>query len=113
MREGPQIFSACGSSIACSTGRWAGNSAAEYVKGANEPVINREQVDREKERIYAPVKRSDKGMDWKELEAGIAKVLQDYCGDTLTEELMKIGLTHLKRSGNRKHPHFSLEIPTS
>ncbi len=35
------------------------------------------------------------GIDWKELECGIGKAMQDYCGDVKTEELMKIGLTSL------------------
>jgi succinate dehydrogenase/fumarate reductase flavoprotein subunit len=34
-------------------------------------------------------------MNWKELECGIAKVMQDYCGDIKTEELMNIGLQSL------------------
>ncbi len=91
---GQQIFNGCGASHACSTGRWAGSRAAEYAAQASESVINREQVDREKTRVYAPVERRD-GINWKELEGGIARVMQDYCGDTKTEELIKIGLKSL------------------
>lgn len=91
---GQQIFNGVGASHACCTGRWAGNRAAEYAATASESVIDREQVDREKARVYAPAKRSN-GMDWKELESGIAKVMQDYCGDIKTEELMNIGLRSL------------------
>ena len=91
---GQQIFDGCGASHACSTGRWAGNRAAEYAMRADEPVVNSEQVDSEKARVYVPIERSD-GIDWKELESGIAKVMQDYCGDTKTEELINIGLKSL------------------
>lgn len=92
---GQQLFDGCGASYACSTGRWAGSSAAECAMQVGElATVNREQVDREKARVYAPIERSG-GMDWKELECGIAKVMQDYCGDTKTEELMKIGLKSL------------------
>ena len=38
---------------------------------------------------------AEPGMEWKEISAGIAKVMQNYCGDTKTEELMKICLQSL------------------
>jgi len=91
---GQQIFNGCGASHACCTGRWAGRTAAEYAIGAHEPAISRAQVEREKARVYAPVMRDD-GINWKELAGGIAKVMQDYCGDIKTEELMSIGLQTL------------------
>jgi succinate dehydrogenase/fumarate reductase flavoprotein subunit len=31
-------------------------------------------------------------MDWKELNAGVCKVMQDYCGEFKTDELLKLGL---------------------
>ena len=31
-------------------------------------------------------------MDWKELSAGISKVMQDYCGEIKNEELLRLGL---------------------
>jgi succinate dehydrogenase/fumarate reductase flavoprotein subunit len=34
-------------------------------------------------------------MDWKELNAGICKILQDYCGELKNEELLTIGLKWL------------------
>lgn len=93
---GQQIFDGCGASYACSTGRWAGYSAAEYAMKVKELApVSREQIDREKARVYAPVERND-GIDWKELEAGIAKVMQDYCGDVKDGELLKIGLKTLQ-----------------
>jgi succinate dehydrogenase/fumarate reductase flavoprotein subunit len=80
---------------ACSTGRYAGRKAAEYALGAVRPVIEREQVENEKARIYAPVDRKD-GMDWKELNIGICQIMQHYCGDIRNEESLKIGLKWLK-----------------
>jgi succinate dehydrogenase/fumarate reductase flavoprotein subunit len=79
---------------ACSTGRWAGLSAAQYAKSAQAPKPSKKQIKQEKERIYQP-SRNDKGINWKELAAGIAKVMQDYCGDVKNEELMNIGLDYL------------------
>ena len=45
----------------------------------------------EKTRVYAPVKRQD-GVDWKEFNFGINKIMQVYCGDPKSEELMNLGL---------------------
>jgi hypothetical protein len=95
---GQQIFNCCGASLACSTGRWAGRRAAEYAATVTQAPIDRRQVDVKKARVYAPIERRARrhaGIEWKELEAGIGKVMQDYCGDVKTEELMRIGLTAL------------------
>jgi succinate dehydrogenase/fumarate reductase flavoprotein subunit len=109
------MFDGMGVAHACSTGRWAGNHAAQYATTAKEPVlyrdqIGRDQIDREKARIYAPVKRTD-GIDWKEMAAGIAKVMQDYCGDTKTEELMNIGMIALKEIQEAEATHLTARNP--
>jgi succinate dehydrogenase/fumarate reductase flavoprotein subunit len=92
---GQQVFDSCGASLACSTGRWAGRRAAEYAVSATPGRISEEQVSREKTRVYRPIEQED-GIDWKELESGIAKAMQDYCGDTKTGELLRIGLITLR-----------------
>jgi succinate dehydrogenase/fumarate reductase flavoprotein subunit len=92
---GQIIFDGIGASHACCTGRWAGRHAAEYALKTARSTINRAQVESEKHRIYAPLMR-DEGVEWKELECGIAKVMQDYCGDTKTAELMDIGLKYIE-----------------
>jgi len=51
---------------ASTTGRYAGRKAAEYAETATGADIDRKQVDAEKTRVYAPVKRQD-GIGWKEL----------------------------------------------
>ncbi len=72
----------------CYAGRKAAASAAACSAGAES---DRGQVEREKARIYAPLRRHN-GMDWKELNAGICRVMQDYCGELKNDELLKIGL---------------------
>jgi len=91
---GGQLLSGNGAAQACATGRYAGRTAAKYAQQANEPVIDRSQVDKEKQRVYAPVERKD-GIDWKELNAGIARVMQDYCSETRNEPTLNIGLKWL------------------
>jgi succinate dehydrogenase/fumarate reductase flavoprotein subunit len=77
------------------TGRWAGAKAADYALKAGESVIDRGQVEKEKARVYAPIKRKE-GMEWKELNAGICRVMQEWCGEKKSEELLKTGLIWLK-----------------
>ncbi len=77
------------------TGRYAGRKAAEYARKATEPVIERKQVDAEKARVYAPVMRKD-GMGWKELKAGLCRIMQDYCGEYKTDRTLELGLKYLR-----------------
>lgn len=88
---GVQQFAPGDHAYAAATGRYAGRKVADYVVGVGEPVIDRKQVEMEKARVYAPVQRKN-GMEWKELNAGVCKVMQDYCGAVKSEELLKIGL---------------------
>ena len=92
---GEQTFSPGDHSYAASTGRYAGRKAAGYSRQISRSEISGEQVTLEKARIYAPVKRSE-GVDWKELHAGIARVMQMFCSEYKTELLLNMGLDALK-----------------
>ena len=91
---GDQIFAGNYHHHAAVTGRYAGRKAAEYAIMADEPILHRIQVEEEKTRIYTPIKRNE-GIEWKELNAGICRVMQNYCGDPKNGELFKIGLMWL------------------
>lgn len=80
--------------VASATGRYAGRKAAANAQKADDPVIDRKQVDKEKTRVYAPVNRKD-GIGWKELQAGISRIMQDYCGEYKSEEILETGLRWL------------------
>ncbi len=92
---GEQLFSFGDHSFAATTGRYAGRKAADYSTGVSESKICREQVDLEKKRVYAPVKRTS-GIEWKELNAGIARTMQYFCSEYKTERLFNMGLDTLK-----------------
>ena len=93
---GTQMFSPEDHSYAAATGRYAGRKAAAYAREIGGSRISREQVNREKARVYAPIKRSD-GMEWKELHAGIARAMQYYCSEFKTENLLNMGLGTLQK----------------
>jgi len=91
---GVQLAGGADHAASAATGRYAGRNAAEYARGAREPVADRTQIDGEKVRVYAPVVRSH-GVGWKELQAGLCRVMQDYCGEYRSEETLELGLEWL------------------
>jgi succinate dehydrogenase/fumarate reductase flavoprotein subunit len=92
---GSQMYSAGDHSWAASTGRYAGRKAAAYAGQVDQAPVSREQIDLEKTRVYAPIKRSD-GVDWKELHAGISRAMQYFCSDYKTETLLNMGMGALQ-----------------
>jgi succinate dehydrogenase/fumarate reductase flavoprotein subunit len=106
---GTQMFAPEDHSYAAATGRYAGRKAAAYAKQTGKSKISREQVDREKARVYAPIKRTS-GIEWKELHAGIARVMQYYVSEFKTESLLNMGLGVLKRIEEESVPKlFALD----
>jgi succinate dehydrogenase/fumarate reductase flavoprotein subunit len=93
---GTQMFAPEDHSHAAATGRYAGRKAAAYAREAGESKISRDQIEKEKARVYAPVKRSN-GIEWKELHAGMARAMQYYVSEFRTENLFKIGLEALRK----------------
>jgi succinate dehydrogenase/fumarate reductase flavoprotein subunit len=92
---GNTTYSGSDHSVSACSGRYAARKAVEYAKTAGEPVIVRKQVDAEKTRVYAPVNR-DSGIGWKELRAGLCRIMQDYCGEFKNEETLNMGLRWLQ-----------------
>jgi len=82
-------------SMAAATGRYAGRKGAEYARKAAPCEMNSRQVEAEKERVYAPVKR-ESGMGWKELKAGLCRIMQDYCGEYKSERTLSMGIQWLE-----------------
>jgi succinate dehydrogenase/fumarate reductase flavoprotein subunit len=78
-------------STAATTGRYAGRNAAEYALRAGQSPIDRKQVEAEKARVYAPL-RNTSGYDWYDLNQGIARIMQDHCGEFKNSEGLELGL---------------------
>jgi succinate dehydrogenase/fumarate reductase flavoprotein subunit len=107
---GTQVFSPQDHSFCASTGRYAGRKAAANAKQTAQGKVSKEQIAREKARVYAPIKRSS-GMDWKELHAGIARTMQWYCAEYKTELLLNMGLDNLKRIETESVPELCAPDP--
>jgi succinate dehydrogenase/fumarate reductase flavoprotein subunit len=83
-------------SYAAATGRYAGRKAAAYAKGIPSGAVCREQIDREKERVLAPTKRSD-GIEWKELHNGLSRAMQYFVGEFKSERTLDLALEEIGR----------------
>jgi succinate dehydrogenase/fumarate reductase flavoprotein subunit len=101
---------------ASTSGRYAGRKAMEYANTVPEAAIDRKQVEAEKLRVYAPVEKED-GIGWKELYAGISRIMQDYCGEYKSEEILRTGLRWLDSIKNSeaanaraRNPHELMRI---
>jgi succinate dehydrogenase/fumarate reductase flavoprotein subunit len=74
------------------TGRYAGRRAAEYAKTAPDPIADRNQIEAERTRVYSALHQERDGIGWKEVNAAIARVMQDYCGKHKNEQTLTLGL---------------------
>lgn len=94
---GDALFSSNCFGHAASTGYYAGRHASKFAASKNLVQIDKQQVEKEKERVYAPLK-NDPGssIGWKELNMGISKIMQTYCGEVKKDQLLNIGLSYLK-----------------
>ena len=54
--------------------------------------VNSRQVEAEKSRAYDALKQDKGGNGWKEINAAIARIMRDYCGQYKTEQTLKLGL---------------------
>jgi len=76
---------------AATTGRYAGRKAAAYASTVDQSIPDRKQIDAEKARVYQRIgQKGDVG--WKELNMGVARVMQIYCGAYKSERMLQTGL---------------------
>lgn len=94
---GDQLFASDCCGFAASTGYYAGRKASDYAKTTELADIsqNREEIDKERERLYAPL-YVENGMDWRELNMAIAKAMQNYCGGIKCKDLLEEGIDLLE-----------------
>ena len=110
---GDQLFASDCAGAACATGYYAGRKAAARAGGmAQLPDFEPGDADREQTRLLAPL-YADKadGLSWKELNAAIAKAMQNYCGGVRCEALLKEGLDLLKRFEEEMVPRLTADNP--
>ena len=107
---GDQLFASNCHGHAAATGHYAGRNAAVYAQKTADPVIDRQQVNAEKNRVYAPLK-PDRGISWKELNAASVKIMQHYCGGIKSRELLETGLKLLLDIQEKEAPQLMARNP--
>ena len=93
---GTSLFQPGDHSFAAATGRYAGRKAAAYALGTTQGAVCREQVEKEKERVLAPTKRTG-GIEWKELHNGLCRVMQYYVSEYKTDRLFELAKEEIAR----------------
>ena len=107
---GDQLFASDCCGFAAATGYYAGRKAAAYTEQAELAEPDRAEIEREKERLYAPL-RSQEGMNWRELNMAISKAMQNYCGEIKCRELLEEGLDLLASYQREMVPALSCDNP--
>lgn len=78
---------------AAATGYYAGRHASSCASKTGFIETDIKQIAAEKKRIYAPLHNNpEASTGWKELNMGIAKTMQNYCGDAKCDDLLNTGL---------------------
>ena len=76
---------------AATTGRYAGRHAAAYARTVDPLAPDRKQIDAEKARVYQRIGMKGE-IGWKELNMGVARAMQIYCGAYKSERMLNTGL---------------------
>jgi succinate dehydrogenase/fumarate reductase flavoprotein subunit len=88
---GCQIAGVGGASFSGATGRYSGRTAAKWAEGQSVIAPDEAQLQAEMERVYA-FAQGDAGYGWKEVQLGLCRVMQDYCGDYKSKDVLDMGL---------------------
>lgn len=107
---GDQLYASDCCGYAASTGYYAGRKASDYAKTVELGEVDQAEVEKEKERLYAPMKVED-GMDWRELNMAISKAMQNYCGGIKCKDLLLEGLDLLESFEKEIVPQISCQNP--
>jgi succinate dehydrogenase/fumarate reductase flavoprotein subunit len=95
---------------AVATGHYAGRHAAAYAARVEAARVDEGQVADERKRIYAPAERGS-GTDWKEINAAITRIMQNYCGAFKSEALLATGLEMLRDLREREAARLAARNP--
>jgi len=107
---GDQLFASDCCGLAAATGSYAGRKAAAAASGMEQQDLSRADIEAEMQRLYAPMYRKD-GMNWRELNAAIAKAMQNYCGEVKCDALLQEGMALLNRYMENDVPNLFCENP--
>jgi succinate dehydrogenase/fumarate reductase flavoprotein subunit len=86
-----------GCSEAATSGRYSGRKAAIAALSRDGHIdINEDQLKRERERIYKPLSNEKANIGWRELQAGLTRIMKDYLGDYKEVSTIDVGMFWLE-----------------
>ncbi len=107
---GDQLFASDCCGHACATGYYAGRKAAAACAQTEFTEIDPADVEAEKERLYAPMYRTE-GVGWKELNRAVSKAMQNSCGGVTCDPLLREGLDLIRSYRRDIVPQLKAENP--
>ncbi len=107
---GNQVAGLSGASQSASSGRYVGRTAAHWAQYQTHAAPCPAQIQSEKERIYSYVQR-DRGYGWKEIQIGLCRIMQDYCGDYKNKDVLLMGLWWLDSIRHNELAHAMAANP--
>lgn len=108
---GSSVFGGGAHASAATSGRYAGRQAASHAAGTTAVEIDARQIEMERERIFGRFKQNTGYIGWKELNIGIARVMQDYCGALRNEQTLKTGMRILEQIRESELTETSVNNP--
>ena len=107
---GDQLFASDCNGHAAATGYYAGRHAAEYAIQTSQSNIKNQQVEFERRRVKSLTNKNE-GIGWKEFNLAITRIMQNYCGENKSRELLNIGLKLLENLETKEAPKLYARNP--
>ena len=107
---GDQLFASDCNGHAAATGYYAGRHAADYAIQTSQSNLNDQQVEFERRRVKSLTNKSE-GIGWKEFNLAITRIMQNYCGEIKSRELLNIGLKLLENLETIEVPKLYVRNP--
>lgn len=95
---------------AAATGYYAGRKASKASETSELSSLDQSQIHAEMQRLYAPL-YNEEGMDHRELNMALSKLMQNYCGGIKNDALLQQGLDLLKQYREEAIPQLSAKNP--
>lgn len=101
-----------GCSEAATSGRYAGRKAAQESRGISAlSPLDDGQIETEKTRIYAALYRENGTIGWRELQAGLNRIVRDYLSDYKTERTLRMGMFWLESLKEQENEQVYVRNP--
>ncbi|TET29351.1 MAG: FAD-dependent oxidoreductase, partial [Candidatus Heimdallarchaeota archaeon] len=107
---GDQLFASDCNGHAAATGYYAGRHAADYAIQTSQSILDNQQIEFERRRINSLTNKND-GLGWKEFNLAITRIMQNYCGEIKSKELLNIGLKLLENLETKEAPNLYARNP--